>query len=338
MELTRRGMLAGAMALANDSLWPAIKPPSPAYPDDVIEAQGDSLTFGHGSSGVLPGQGPYPLQLQSLLTARYGRAIPVNNRGIGGVNARICSALSNGQPMHFTVQGGVIPSAGPVSLINFDATPITQQNAAPLMGTYGGVRGNLVVTKVKPTFDVYSMVFIRERPGPIVPVSPLSPFYTAVGVATRHHIKLMVYGRNGQRLDQIVAAVDGDVAYQDAIHKRWLVGSVMTAVTDIGTPVQTHIAQINGALMTRFHENFVDLDSPPTPAEMKAIGFVPDRDGPYPSQRTDEQDIAAGVLPSGMRMGGTANNQHLNNYGYALWAMRFDRRIAKMGWFTKLLS
>ncbi|WP_211150538.1 hypothetical protein [Novosphingobium sp. HR1a] len=273
------------------------------------------------------------MQLQRLLSAHYGHEIKVNNRGVGGIGARTCAALSNGQPMHFTVADGILPTSGSVELTSFDANPITDQNPAPIKGTYAGVRGVLSVFRTKPKFDQNSMIFTREQPGMPLPVTPMSAFYTDIGMTTRDHIKIMVYGRNGMRLDPILAAIDGDVSYQRCKRKCYLVGSVMTAVTEIGTDIQQRIAAINSALSIRYQDNYVDLDSPPTYEEMLSIGFIPDSYGPYSSGRTDQLDIAAGVLPSGMRMGGVSNNQHLNNYGYALWAMRFCERIVSKGWF-----
>ncbi len=337
MTATRRNMLRSAAALGVTSL-PGLVRARGLPTHDVIDAQGDSLTFGWGSHGAGPGEGPYPLQLQRRLAGRYGRPIMVENRGVGGIDARTCAARANAQPMRFSVADNILPSAGPTPVVWFDANPITAQAPAPLTGSFAGIRGTLSAPRFTPSGNPELMTFTREQPGAPLPAPARSQFFTDLGVAGRSHMKLMVYGRNGPKLQPISAAIDGDVAYQDSTPRRWAVGSVLIAVTEIGTPRETQIHGLNQQLADRYGEQYVDLTSPPDESEMVEIGWKPEEGGPYSSGRTDRADIAAGVIPSGMRMGGPGNNQHLNNHGYALWALRFDRHILRQRWFGSLSS
>jgi lysophospholipase L1-like esterase len=324
---------AGIAAFAPVPLRSDLSWPDATQADEIIEAQGDSLTYGRGASGTGPGKGPYPLQLQRRLVARYGRKIQVHNQGVGGVNARVCGARANAPPAHFSVAGEVLPQSGPAIITWFDAQPITGQAPAPLAGTLAGVRGTLSVPRFNAGGQPEAMIFTRTVPGPTVPVAPHSAFLSDLGADSRGNMKLMVYGRNGQKAADIFTAVDADIAYQNRDRKRWAVGSVLTAVTEAGTPKQAEIRALNTAIAQRYGANYVDLDSPPTPEEAATLGWSPDAAGPYYHGHSDRADTAAGVIPTGMRLGGTDDNQHLNNYGYALWALRFDRHILRQGWF-----
>jgi lysophospholipase L1-like esterase len=182
-----------------------------------------------------------------------------------------------------------------------------------------------------------AMTFTRTTAGSAIAVSPSTPFIPDIGVQSRTRVQLITWGRNGPGQTGTLSALAGAVSYQTAYSKRFLVGTILASPTEGG-----NFDAQNAAIAAAYPNNWVDLNSAPTVDEMAIIGFVPDSYGAYSNGRTDAGDLALGRIPSGMRASaGTPSGTdylHLNNLGYALWALRFYRAIQAKGWFPSLVA
>jgi hypothetical protein len=318
---------------AGGALWPL-------DPFDIIDAYGDSLTAGAGSSGNGPGQGPWPKQLQD----RLGPVVSaVNNRGVGGQNSAEIEARHGGAPALITVTGNQIPASGAVTVTAYSIDLLYNSGISGSLtrtGTVAGIAGTLSGNSTTGR-GTATYTFTRTAAGAAVDCPPGTPFIPDHGVQSRPRIQIFTYGRNDGTstagTNAILAALAAGVAYQTAYVPRFLVGTTLAAP---GEALSAFAAQ-RDALMAAYAGRVVDLNAVPTPAEMATIGFVPDSYGAYSNGRTDAADLAAGYVPSGMRSGAITGNGdflHLNNFGYALWALRYYRAIVSMGWFPTLAT
>ncbi|MBF7010597.1 hypothetical protein QUC32_13010 [Novosphingobium resinovorum] len=311
----------------------------PVDPYDIIDCWGDSLTAGAGSVGSGAGQGPFPKQLFDRIGSLIISA--VNNRGVGGQISQEIEARHGGTPALITVTGNQIPASGPVTVTAYDVDLLRGSGVSGILtrtGTLAGVPGTLSGSG-GGTVGQSTYTFTRTAAGGVVACPPNTPFIPDQGVESRPRVQIFTYGRNdgtsAAGTNAILAALAAGIAYQTAYLPRYLVGGTLAAPGENLTPFNTQRDAIAAAHPGRF----VDLNAVPTAGEMAIIGFVPDSYGAYSNGRTDAQDLAAGYVPSGMRSGATTGNGdflHLNNFGYALWALRYYRAIVSMGWFPSL--
>lgn len=319
----------------------------PVDPYDIIEAWGDSLTAGAGSAGSGAGQGGWPKQLKD----RMGSAVSaVNNRGVGGQLALEIAARQGGRPVLLTLPGNQIPASGAVAIpASGYSTDLLWGSIASITGTLAGVPCTLSDngdTGASHATQTYTLT--RTTPGAAVDVPPGTPFIPDLGVAALPRVQIFTYGRNdgatpANLANRTLPALAASSAYQAAYVPRFLVGGLLVAVNESAgslNPADTR-AQFdaaNAAIAAAYPGRFVNLNAVPTTEEMALIGFTPA--GPYSNGRTDAQDLAEGYIPSGMRAGSTdgvgTDYLHLNNFGYALWALRYYRAIVAMGWWPSL--
>lgn len=304
----------------------------PVDPYDVIDCWGDSLTAGAGSTG---GQS-YPAQLAAQLG---GVVSAVNNNGIGGQISADIAARQGGSPALITVTGNQIPASGPVTVTAYSQDLLYNSGtsgSATLAGTLAGVPGTLSGNAVTGRNNA-TYTFTRTAAGVATACPAATPFIPDKGVATQARVQLFTYGRNDgtSGTATIIAKLQASIGYLKAYVPRYLVGGTLAAPGDSLAAFNTQ----NAALLAQFGTHFVDLNAVPTIEEMTRIGFVPDSYGTYSNGRTDAGDLAAGYIPSGMRSGATTGNGdflHMNNFGYALWALRYRRALYAMGWFPAL--
>lgn len=269
----------------------------PVDPDDIIEAYGDSLTAGAGSSGSGAGQGAYPKQLKDRLGAVVSA---VNNRGVGGQTSIEIEARDGGAPMLATFPSNQIAASGTTALNSWSTSLITNQGPGNMTGTFVDANGVPIAgTLSVPSFDgsgrATAMNFARTTAGSVANVSANVPFVPDLGVTGRPRCKLFIYGRNNINQAQIMASLAAGVGYQTAYVPRYLIGYVLAGPSDTESTRST-IATINAAILDQYPGNVVDTNAPPTAGEMTLLGFTMDAvtyvDGTgVPTGRTDAADI-----------------------------------------------
>lgn len=288
----------------------------PTFSTADLAAWGDSLTAGAGSSGGGAGQGAYIKQLADSLGRTY------YNGGIGGQTTPSIAARQGGQPALLTVTGNQIPASGAVAVTARTTNPITSQGAQSFSGTLAGVTGTLA----RAGDDSYT--FTRAADGGAVACPAGSPFILDVAMQQRGSTALIVTGRNDAMTADataLLASIAAMLAYLTPYYKNFLVGLILNSTAEgIGSGNYNAIKARNDAIKAAYPNNYFDTQSPPTAGEMAALGFVPDA--------TDNADIANGCIPTHMRNYTAADTLHLNNTGYALWAMRAKTAIQAKGW------
>jgi hypothetical protein len=171
-----------------------------------VVAWGDSLTI--GSSGAYD-KGPYPSELQSLLT------LPVVNMGVSGNTSTQIGVREGGVPAVVSVSGGVIPASGGVT-VTFPKcsksncptyTPVTRY------GPPGGVSGTIQGVHGTVTSDSTGNIitFTRTTPGNSVNVTGTPAF--VVDTPYANYIPVFWEGRNDfEWTTQILSDLAGQVA------------------------------------------------------------------------------------------------------------------------------
>lgn len=289
---------------------------APALASSTLACWGDSLTAGARSSGGLT----YPAQLATLL----GGGRQAFNGGIGGQGSSQIAARQGGAPSLLTVTGNQIPASGAVAVTARTVNLLTNQGTQSLTGTLAGVPGTLA----RAGDDSYS--FTRTTAGSAVACPAGTAFEPDLGVQYRSSIAILIYGRNdgvsgSGDASGTLAALASSVAYLSPYYRQFIVGLVLNGTTEgIGSGTYNNIIARNNAIKAAYPNNWVDTQSPPTADEMAALGFVPDA--------TDLADIANGCIPTRMRNFGASDTLHLNNTGYALWALRIRNFIQAKGW------
>lgn len=307
----------------------------PVDPDSIIDGWGDSLTGGTGAVGTGVGQGSYVKQLADMLA---GYITSYNNYGVGGQNSAEIEARHGGQFALISVTGNSIPGSGGVAVTSYSVDLLQASGisgALTLHGTLAGVVGVLSGSN-SGARGTSTYTFTRDAVGAVTSCPASTPFIPDISGPTRSRINLRVYGENDAavwaNIQPYLAAAD---SWQKAYAPRNLTGSVLTGV-GISGGLRATIDATNASMATAYGNSYVDLNSVPTTAEMTQIGFVPDSYGVYSNGSTDAADLAANLIPSGMRNGATTGNGdfgHLNNFGYALWALRVYRKIYALNWF-----
>lgn len=275
----------------------------------ALAAWGNSLTQGAGSSG---GGDYLTLVATALGKTKY-------NGGIGGQTSSQIVARQGGSPTLITVSGNQIPASGAVSVTAYsqDIFWVAGAHAAgSSTGTVAGIAGTLAG-------DISgNYTFTRAAAGTATACPAGTPFIPDAGVTHRADIQILEMGRNNFASGaQVQADIAAAVAYLSPYCKKYLVLSVLTGLSEIsGSANYITIIALNAALASTYGGHFVDVTTPPTSAEMAAIGYTP--------TSQDNTDIANGVFPTGMR----ADSIHLTNNGYAIWALRIEAAINSKGW------
>ena len=259
----------------------------------IIDAWGDSLTAGAGSSGTAAGQGAYPKQLADRFAAA-GLSITVNNRGVGGQTSSQIVARQGGAPALLTVSGNQIAASGSTTVTSYSVSPSNSQGpSGGIAATLAGVPGTLVTTFDPTTFAVTSMVFNRTTPGSVVACPPNTPLIPDLGVLTQERVNLIKVGRNDGSTSgaTTLARVASAWSYIKSIYRKGLILAIEVSSTEIGSSTQTNILATNSNLASIYGDDFVDVNAVPTTEEMATLGFVPDSYGVYPNYRTDAADL-----------------------------------------------
>lgn len=270
----------------------------------MIVAWGDSLMAG---AGVEPGNGPTD-QAEQL----FGCLRDIDNQGVGGQTSTAIAARMNAIPTLLSVEGDTIPPAGAVKIESRSVEPVTNQGPGSLAGTLCGVAGELALSeRVDARAPVPLYLFTRASPGSSVSCPQGSRFLASAGVALGNRVAWLWLGRNGAAEGREVAE-DIEAAVASLDHQRYLVGSVLAARVDDGTPAR-RIFELNALLKGRYGARYVDV---------LAALIAAAEDNPE-----DQADAKAGFVPRSL----LADSIHLNQKGYAIVARAFHDATVSNG-------
>lgn len=275
----------------------------------TIDCWGDSLTAGGtGFSITTHLQNYFPFRL-------------INNYGIGGQKADQIACRQGSYPIRITVSGDAFAGTGAVSItsinVQFSSTA-ANQNTYRYYGTVGKIICYITRTVVS-TVETYTITPVFTTTAAIPPNSLFIPFG---GQNSTNHIQVLWWGRNNTpSFSGIDTIIDNAIAY---LHRprRVIVIGVKPANTEIiGNSNYNAIATFNATLAANYPNNFIPC-TPPTTAEMAAIGYTP--------TAQDLTDISNGVFPVGMHQ--TGDTLHFNIDGYHIIAYRIQAFIKQKGW------
>ena len=298
--------------------------PYPVDPVRTFVAFGDSLTAGAGGTG-----GGFP----TLLAAALGRT--VINKGIGGEYSTEIAPRQGAVPLQLTFTGNqIIAGTAATALASWPANtfPVVS-NGSTITGTAAGVPMTLTITAVDSNNRATAATYTRTTAGSVVAAPPNTPFIADDAVTYQSWTQILQWGRNNYtNPTQVKSDIANAILWMKPYAKRYLIGGILLAVTELGTSNQTILNQLNADLAALYGSRFVDINAVPTTAEMAAIGFTPGSYGTYSNGRTDAQDLAAGIVPSGMRNFAGGDYLHGNDFYYKLTTNRYLAPIIAKGW------
>jgi hypothetical protein len=335
MDLRRRdflaqGGLAAAVALTgcgdegggSGSVAAAPNPsptPTPSPTTMVLGAPparlvlwGDSRTEGIGA--VAP-------DIFSAYVAAQLASLTVINAGRSGQSAAQIVARQGGAPALLTVVGNTMPTAGPVAVTSASANIFFYAGDPNARGDIPGMLAGVAGSYASDGNGTTS--FTRAVPGTAAPCPAGTPFIPDQAAQERSAIMFLCAGRNGIEVDDPAETVEltaRAIAYLTGSPRYMVAGVMPDRGIRIGLPERAPYDRLNTALQARHGSAYLDLATPPSDAEMLAIGYSPDA--------SDRAEIAAGVYPSGMFQDAT----HLLRTGQAIWAARVVARVRARGW------
>jgi len=230
---------------------------SGAADSNAVVCWGDSMTA--GDEGVV-NQGAYPAILQSHIGHK------VINEGAGGQTSTQIGVRQGGIPTYVTVDGGVIPSHGGVTVtFNRGYEPLTSPHGST-RGSILGVEGTITLSAALPegTFS-----FTRRSSGASVPATdtpqfiPDTPYaaYLPVFWEGRNNLFKTSVGPWGP--DQILSDLAAQVK-QVPQGMNYLVLSVLNENGPTerrgGSNYRT-LMQLNDALAATYREHYLDIRS-----------------------------------------------------------------------------
>ncbi|WP_229216451.1 SGNH/GDSL hydrolase family protein [Dyadobacter sp. 3J3] len=274
--------------------------------DKTLAFFGDSLTIGAG------GTAPYGNIVGAALDLR-----PVFSEGIVGQNASRIAVRQGGVPLKLSVEGNKLNGIQPVKITKlsnlFLSTP-SNGDEYGRTGTVNGVRCTIRRKAVTGQDDVYT---ITPTTVSVIDVPADSEFLLEDAARLKTATQILWYGRNNigetDAEKEILSALVSSIAYMTAPARYIILGVLIAASENKGTENFNQTAAINAALAAKYGDLFVEM-TPPTDAEMSAIGYTPTAD--------DLVDLEKMNFPRGMRMDIINDDIHLNDKGYLIVANR----------------
>jgi len=222
---------------------------------NAVVCWGDSMTA--GNEGIV-NQGEYPAILHQYIRHK------VINEGVGGETSSQIGVRQGGIPTYVTVDGGVIPSRGGVT-ISFKRgyEPLTSPRGST-RGSILGVEGTVTLSAALPNG---TFTFTRTSSGASVPATdtpqfiPDTPYagYVSVFWEGRNNLLKTAVGPWGP--DQIMS----DLAAQVALVPQGKTYLVLSVLNENGpterrgsTNYQT-LMRLNDALATMYGEQYLDI-------------------------------------------------------------------------------
>jgi lysophospholipase L1-like esterase len=278
--------------------------------DKTLAFFGDSLTIGAG------GTAPYGSIVAAAMQAR-----PVLSDGIVGQVASRIAVRQGGTPLKITIEGNKLNGITPVKitkLSNMFLSTASNSDEYSRTGSVGGVRCTIRRT-ANSGGEMYT---ITPTTVSVIDVPADSQFVLDDASRLKTATQILWYGRNNigksAAQEEIIAALESSIAYITAPARYVIVGVLTASGENKGTENYNQTVAINAALSAKYGKMFVEM-TPPTDAEMTAIGYIPSAD--------DLKDLANLNFPRGMRRDIATDDIHLNDKGYQIIA---NRVIAKL--------
>lgn len=307
-------VLSTALLTSCDGLLDKIIPEKKDTRDKTLAFFGDSLTIGSG------GTVPYGTWVGKAFPER-----PVVKDGINGQIALSISIRQGGTPVTLSVEGGKFDGMKELRVTKlsneFLSTPINN-DVYTRNGTLAGVKCTITRRVVPEVGEVYSIQPLAES---IVEIPKDSVFELDEPAGLRTATQILWYGRNdiGRVTAEadILAALDNSISYITSPKRFLVLGVLLAATENKGTANYNQVTAINDKLAARYGESFVAM-TPPTAAEMKAVGFTPGAE--------DQQDLDNMNFPRGLRPANKSDEIHINDLGYQIVANRVIQKIKNL--------
>lgn len=292
-----------------------------------IATIGDSLTNGYfgGSSGHTADA--YPATLAELVPA----GVEVFNISSSGFTVDEEAARIGALPMALTLDGGRIPSSGPVSATL--AEPIGWgDGATSWAGTLAGIPGR--ITRAAGSTAV---TFTRSASGSVVTVPAGTVFVpdlaghaadTAVIMLGRNDVAQSVTGRETSVAAHIAAGVHRIVEWLSADIKQVVVMSVTTSTGEVaGSANHAVVTEANRLLADLYPTRFLDIRQYLVDRAIYDLGITP--------TQTDLAKMAGDTLPPSIMdpgRAGTGDGTHYSKATAALVGRRVHEFITSRDW------
>ena len=294
-----------------------------------IVCWGDSMTSG---AGVTHLKYTYPAVLQTLMQNANSTAT-VRNSGCGGETSFTIAARQGGNPMRLYAENGVIPAAAAaVKMVMLDNNgkpirPLVQKSGIPgyqndlwFDGTIAGVHGRLTLVRpngLSPVWDSANYyTFTRTQSGTDVTLNRPAPFYLDFSEARREDIQIFWTGQNNETPSEyIIADTKAMINHLKPASKRYLVLSRPKPYLDLAAQQSDE-----EKLYLEYGSRFINVRKYLIDYGLADAGITP--------TSQDEVDIAAGVVPTSLRVDST----HFNDAGYAVVANIVFKRLQQLGW------
>ncbi len=156
------------------------------------------------------------------------------------------------RPTYVVVEGGRIPSSGPVDLRSWNSTLVYTGVPIALRGTLAGVPGALT-----RSLNGAPAAFVRDQPGPSVDVPSGSQL--VIDPADRDQwVNVFWVGRQGFATpDTTLADLADAVAFLKTAPRRFIVMSILNAgPSRAASQAYAQIASLNAELARRYPDNF----------------------------------------------------------------------------------
>ena len=283
----------------------------PASSNATIAAWGDSLT-----EGGLGNATPYPTLLATLL----GRT--VRNFGIAGQKAESITARQGGLKPTLSVQGNAFAGTGPVTVTALSVKLLytTGNDTRTITGVVAGVPCTMTRTATGTVDTQVETYTLTPKSASTASVPANSEFIPDDGVANKGAVQILWMGRNDvPALTNVGSLIDSAVNYLDQPARFLLIGVPPSLVEPKGSANFKAIDSFNAGLAAKYPNQYISI-TPPTDAEMTAIGYTP--------SAQDKADIANGLFPVGMH----TNDVHFKTEGYQVVVNRLAAKLKAMNW------
>jgi hypothetical protein len=256
------------------------------------------------------------------LASRLGRAVVV--QGIGGQLSQSIAARQGGVPSRATVQGGIIPASGSVTVTL--TVPIRSDVTITFPVTIAGVAGTFIATD---SAGYLTGTFTRTTAGLPAVVPDGTPVQT--GFPYRDMWPIYWYGRNNIKTAgaaaQIISDLRGSLEWNNRRDHALILSIPPFVGEEVGTTIRTTLDGINAAIRDAFPREFVDLSARlRNPDVITATGNTP--------TQQDLTDIANGLTPTVFRTGSSGNVDagHFGPTGYLAINMLLAEIYTSRGW------
>ncbi|TDE14901.1 SGNH/GDSL hydrolase family protein [Dyadobacter psychrotolerans] len=280
--------------------------------DQTLAFFGDSLTVGAGGTA----------SYATLVAAEF-QDRTVATDGIIGQLASSIAVRQGGLPLKITVEGNKLNGIQPIritKLSNMFLSTGSNYNEYSRTGTIGGVR-----CTIKRTANAQGETYtITPGTVSVIDIAADSVFLLDDASRLRTATQILWYGRNNVRMangeQEILSSLESSIAYITTPARYIVVGVLLASGEIKGNADFNKVAAINASLSAKYGKSFVEM-TPPTDAEMTAIGYTP--------TANDKIDLQNQNFPRGLRADG-GDDIHLNDKGYHIVANRVIAKIKEL--------